>query len=55
MTCTNRDCPDCYPEDWDDGPEPAWSWPYGVVLIILIAVFVVWFVTSGALHPELTP
>ena len=52
--CHNRDCPDCYP-DGEPGPGPAWSWPYSVALLIALAVFAVWFVTSGAFQPELTP
>ena len=38
MTCTNRDCPDCYPEHWqpEDDSHHAWAWPYAVALLALL-------------------
>lgn len=53
--CGNPACPDCYPEKWDEdqapGPEPSWAWPWSVALLILLAGWAVWFVTSGAVRP----
>ena len=54
MKCTNRDCPDCHPDD-NPGSEPAWAWPWSVALLLLLFAFAYWFVTSGAFRPELTP
>ena len=55
MTCSNRDCPDCHPEDDPPGPGPAWAWPWSFALLLLLFAFAYWFVTSGAFRPELTP
>ena len=54
MTCSNRDCPDCHPED-DPPLQPNWPWPWSLALLLLLFAFAYWFVTSGAFRPDLTP
>ncbi len=52
--CDNPDCPDCYPEKWEDNDVdagPTWAWPWSVALLLLLAAWAVWFVTSGAVRP----
>lgn len=50
--CGNPDCPDCYPEMWGERDAgPTWGWPWGLALLLLLAGWAVWFVTSGAVRP----
>jgi len=53
--CTNGDCYTCHPDGDPPGPGPAWSWPWSLALLLLLAVWAAWFITSGAVRPELTP
>lgn len=52
--CGNPACPDCYPETWGDRDldgGPTWAWPWSLALLLLLAGWAVWFVTSGAVRP----
>lgn len=58
MTCRDKNCPDCHPEEWIDLPEEgqqeeeegqAWAWPYAVILLGLLILLA--FLYAGGSPP----
>ena len=51
MKCKDRNCPDCYPERWEeeDLPEP-WYWPW-LLALIAAGIGAVAVIASGAPRP----